>query len=634
MSGNLWVYTFKAGSLGQRAYGSVTTSKADSMWSGTERPEKDFYIDTSYEQHCEYDIRSSSKEVVYEYSLKSWRDYVGDCDYNDAVSNCPNIQGSSWKRTLTTTCYCINRQPIVNAFGYFDNPRIPTQITIKTTVGNKVDEKIFDTSRDIEGRVGNYAYAVWQGDLNSEKSCPNPDSTEYMPIYVNSRWKIADANKYDEYKNFNDIFLAKFNDLYGTKPDPDFVESYISDINRRAYSFKDSSKSYGSLENQYQLIGAYAKKETESLIQYPVITMYLSADVNYLGIYTPSPKPKIISNESDNFETGDNGFIKVKILNDGESGQINVYADCSSGFDSSREDISLGSGKSTTVFLSLTGSGTKAVNNGKCTVYAEARGDVYDSSEVSVTVTVPTICTPNTRRCGGVSGNDILICDSEGLSEKIYKSCPEECKVINDVAQCISSGDGSKVLCDTDAFCINYFKDEISEGSCTTAVCKKGIFGGIFFGNGECLLDQKDTPECTKECNFKGFGKLIIFPDLSQSCFNSLGKLANIFYIVKIIAYFLALLLLPIFINSILKGFGLEGKKSEGKVDYMGILRIGLSIVIGWLVAVLIWTLLYLAIGLYVGIVIISFIVKSIIPASKAVSAFKMAKKIKNGKKK
>jgi hypothetical protein len=335
--------------------------------------------------------------------------------------------------------------------------------------------------------------------------------------------------------------------------------------------------------------------------------MYLSADVKFLGLYTPTPKPEIVSLTSNCFETP-SGMISAKIKNNGESGQINIYAECTSGFSASRQDIYLNSGSTSMVTLSLSGSGTLAKNLGSCKVYAEALGTKV-SKDVQTCVTIPKICIPNSERC---SEKNIMTCDSQGLSEKVTRTCPTSCFVKECMAQC----EEQPVECTTDEFCMAQNYDKASP--CKLWECKKSAFSTDVCAPKESEAKECKVDACNKTIKLGGF---IIFPDLSEKCFESkMSELPIVhtkyrgatyyYYIIQIGIYFLSLFLLWLPISELLKKLGLKGrgKKAEG-VD---IFRIALSVIVGWFVSVLIWSLLMAFIILAVIFVIGAIAVRAI----------------------
>ena len=600
-SGKSWVYTFRAGGLGQNAYGYVSTAVADQMNTGVERPKENLRIDTAYDQSCNYKIRQSSKTPVYEFSLKSWTDYVGGCDSADITAKCPNSIGY-WKPSLSTTCYCIDKKQIINNIGYIDNPEVRTKIDITVTVKGIIDKLSMDTSKSIQGAVGSNVYAVWQGNLDTGQSCSSP--FEVLPIYTSNGWVLSDQNRYTDYINNYNSFNLAVATWANTKPSPEKVTALLTEINSKAYGVRDARTSFGEINQKTDQNNAYINRPVLSFIQYPVLTLYVKAD--YLGIYTPVPKPEIVSASSNCFVTSQStGKIDVVVKNAGdERGDINVYAECDSGFFATRQQVSVSAGEQKSVSLPLSGTGAKAKNEGKCLVYAESVGTRV-SREVGVCATVPKICTPNQQRC---QMNDIKQCDAEGLNENVVQTCANGCDDSSGSAIC---NEEKTEGCKTDAECQNLMDDK---NECTIEYCDKSLVSSVSSAYNTCarrFATEEEKPSCHEGglCKpYLSIGFLTILPNLSEGCMDFFAK-------VKTVVFLIALLALPFIIAMLLKsfGFGGEGKKNKGK----NIFRIVFSILVGWLLAVLIWTLFWVAVGISVGILLIFVVSRKVLKAVK-----------------
>jgi hypothetical protein len=415
----VWILTVAQQGMGQYAYGKITSDEIGSK-SGT-KPEKNFTIDISYsKQACEYDIkRMQSATPIYEFRLAEWSvDFLTGCRESDAFKYCPNAyfygQYNKVYLGFTRDCFCIDRVPVTGAVApYIENPNVRTRSTITVSNGVEFSKLDVDTKGQISGFIGNNVYVIWNGNL-MKASCAS--QSPYYAFYQNGEWKIGFRDRYEAY-------LASLNSkmslsqLYACNLDRNCISLLVDEVNR-ASSLAQSTAIFGNLVNKTKLDGAVIEVNLEDFVQVPVYTFYVKA--SWLGIYQPVPDPQIVSAFSNKFKSGDYGEIVVTIRNDGDSGNIEVWAECESPFRpvETTKTLTIPKNQEFTTSIKITASSSQPVSK-SCIVYAKALNKIVSRS-VAVSVDPLIYCEPNKQRC---VGNERRLCNQYGSGETIIETC-------------------------------------------------------------------------------------------------------------------------------------------------------------------------------------------------------------------
>lgn len=398
VSGGLWLYTIRGGGLSQYAYGSYSPSLVDNLNEGSEKTTKTFSIDTFYDQYCEYPlVVNPSATPVYTLSdMYSWNspllgDLAAKCVAEAATkSECTGTDGYfAGKVGGQLKCYCTKYTKRAGAIGSapnFNSPSTSTDITITVDNGGTKSTQTFSTnSASVQGKVGDNVCAVWQGNLVTGSTCGLP-SSDVLPAYVGGNWKLLSKDRYDTYKADFTTLLSQFN----AQGNEEGIKATIADLNTKANNYLNNPISFGVIENPSSQTTAKITKKLTTLIQYPVLSMYVKA--SWIGVVTPIPKPDITSAISSCFGAGEAGVIKVTVKNIGtERGAINLYGTCPAGFNVQRQDITLDPGASTIVNMPLTGTTDQLELKGTCTITAETIEN-KDTATVGVCVTGHPVC--------------------------------------------------------------------------------------------------------------------------------------------------------------------------------------------------------------------------------------------------
>lgn len=417
LDGKAWQITFRSGGLGQSYYGSFSPSEVESRTQGDSRPEESFSIQVEYEdQICNYDISGTSANTpIYDdVKMETWA-----CFLNPSLSDAKEQFGSGTilffgKDSVFSggakQCWAIGsstKSPV----GNLGSPDLESEFTISIDAGSDSASRTFNTlSGSTQGTIGDFAYATWQGNLVSGKSCPDKDP--FIPIYVNGVWRVGRQSSYTTYESS----LRNLNTLSRRER-----EIAISDIRTLASRAK-SAQSFGSLNSRTSLNSASVEVKIQDQLQFPLTTMWIEAES--IGIFTPAPEADLFSPNSDCFATGEQGSIEVGIENVGDvNGIWNLFAECESPFKSSRNiQVSLRPGQSTTRLIPISASASDE-ERGRCVIIAESPSG-QEKTSVGVCVKPQVTCEPGESFCSTNADKEVVKkCSSNGATSTIIKTC-------------------------------------------------------------------------------------------------------------------------------------------------------------------------------------------------------------------
>lgn len=461
----LWVYTIAGGGAsGQYATGSYSPNLVGDLYSGNTQPSKTFKVTTQYRQYCDYQISTNLYATpIYELGTPTfWK--VGFFEY-PSIARCGNqasektecTQTGQYKYGLTNDLYCwcspyIKRTGAIGNYLTLNNPSVRTTGTITSSDGITTYSEDMSSVGNSVKTISPNVCAVWNGQLVSGQTCGElTGGAVPLPIYVSgtNNWQLISKDTYDTY-------LIKWNTLNnelnigGMKKDD--ISSKISTFNYYPKTALSSKLTYGTINNPASITGAKVVKELSTLIQYPIITMYIKA--NWLGVVTPSPIASITQNPtSECFVSGQNGVIQLKVKNIGEQGTIAVTGTCDGGFIVQKDEQTYNSGEEKTIYLTLTGSTGIEEFKSTCTIKASAL-----TQSVSRTVEV---CVEGIPTCE-------LIKDTCKDNNIVY--CPTPFSEITLKENCVLQG----AVCEYDKNGLAYCKIEGKEPVCGNGICEEG----------------------------------------------------------------------------------------------------------------------------------------------------------------
>ncbi len=414
LNGKVWILTFSAGGLGQSYSGTITPSDIDSKTSDSTTTTKNLNINVVYENtECQYPIQSAGLlKPIYDIIYKEYSCFFSPSESSAKKdSGLTNILYFGKYSGLTCFVFGYNTQSIVGNLG---QTNVNAPFTINLEVDGKNAIKRIDTlTGSNQGAIGDYAYAIWGGNLVSGVSCPQTTNNLYVPIYVNGNWRLGSKQSYDTY-------VSLINNAPTTSKDSNTI---LYNNLKKAISNAKVSRSFGSIESSSSLSNAIIKYTTASAIQFPVTTLYIKADT--LGIFTPTPDIRPTSASSNCFKTGDTGLISVNIKNYGESGTFNVYATCLSPFSTTQTITgSLNKDEVRTINIPLSASASEKTSK-SCTVFIESGGTTKQiNSNVCVDPHITCLVAYPTKFCGILNNQEVVQqCSSDGFSTKTIETC-------------------------------------------------------------------------------------------------------------------------------------------------------------------------------------------------------------------
>ena len=289
----------------------------------------------------------------------------------------------------------------------------------------------------VKGYVGDNVYAIWLGNLETGDACDLP-STTVVPAYVTGNWKLYSNSKYDTWVGTWENFENDILECTSNCPSEEEIEAQVNNVNSKANDFTNTVVTFGNFENKADINNAKVRLEVISLIQKPLLTMYVKA--SWIGIITPTPVPKITDISSSCFGSGEKGFISTTIENTGETGTIDVFGQCDAGFDVESEAITINANQEKTISLELTGSTDEEKLNGKCTITAQGL-EISDTETIDVCVEGIKFCTAGNQWC---DQNQVIECDNDEIHTSIKDICSstEICQIEGNDASCVKKDGG------------------------------------------------------------------------------------------------------------------------------------------------------------------------------------------------
>ena len=420
LDGEVWVYSFRMGGLGQKLVGLV---EAEDVSVDGKQPEYDFEFSAEMiKQECIYDIAPTSDTKIYSIEKITGAgdaiNFLGQCIPGEWEKVCTDNSKEAlfaYKQILLK-CEIICGTPLTSVVGHLDTQAdLNSQIELTATSRGITNTLSFNTLTDeSRGKIGDNTYAIWQGDLSSGVSCP--DSSQYKPIYRDNKWVLVDNQKYDDYRDvLNDVEMISDKGEYD-----DWKERYD-----RAKAQALYTKSFGDIQNPSEMFNSQIKSEVIGRpITYPTITAYIKAD--WLGVYTPVGEPKILSSVSECFMPSASGIIVVDIKNVGdELGSFVVTAECESELFNLRHSVpaTIKAGDTQKVYLPISGGDTDKKINSRCNVIVSGIA-LSDNMYTDVCINPVQTCKIGELQC--VEDN-IRQCNEHGTGWNLFKDCDYIC---------------------------------------------------------------------------------------------------------------------------------------------------------------------------------------------------------------
>jgi hypothetical protein len=430
----VWILSVMQGGLAQNALGVIDNEEVGAM-SGT-KPKYDLKIEMSWDKlSWEYPIHVDYSSLpIRSYTLITWDDWRLVCYESDAKAKCGSY--IYWgKFPMSATCFCIKETQETSYMGYLDNCNIHSISTIKLTAKDRTYSETIDTKGEISKNIGPYAYVVWDGNL-MKQNCPT--QSPYKPFY-NVGWQLGDANYYNDYVHYyRDFREYMASCVAGANCDKATISTKINYVNSYGSNFIQQPKKFGEIIDSSSTDKAYVDLTVTSDVQVPLYTFYVSA--SWLEIYQPQPKPQIVEAKGVDFKSGEYGFLYVKFKNVGDTGNFEVWAECSSPIYvlDSTKTIGVSVGGESETYIKV-GGNVASKSCQSCTIKVKGAGtNNIDSREVQVCVDPQKVCNPGTKECSQ-DLTYIRQCNSEGSGWVRYHDCAsdEYCTYVEGEPKCV-----------------------------------------------------------------------------------------------------------------------------------------------------------------------------------------------------
>lgn len=464
----LWLYTLRGGGSGQWAEGVITPNKVNNKYNGedSDLPTKTLKIDSKYEQFCEYPIkRDYSATPIYTLSEPvEWG--FSTCSEQDAIDHCGGTLRYYGRYSTPFSCWCLKEVKKTGAIGStsnFNNPSKRTDWEIEVEVDGDKDTESFSSSGRIRGKIGENVCSVFQGTLGTGDVC-DLTSENVLPIYTDGTWKLAQREKYTNYKiEYSSFYSAVESHCWGWT-DKNCINEVKNKVNNKAMEVLNSRVKTGTIDEPSRESGAKIIKKLSTFQDYPVLSLYVRAD--WLGVVTPIPDPKIKEIFSECFGSGRQGTIKVKIKNEGnERGEVDIYAECDNEFHVERKSVSFNAGDEKTIYLKISGTTDSEKLKGNCKVYADAIENI-DDANVEVCVTGHATCTKGEEWCE--DGNAWVCIDS--IKPQIKENCKDKDMLCN------YASNGTTFCAKEENWCLEHPEDP----KCGSGECGYWVNWGFF----------------------------------------------------------------------------------------------------------------------------------------------------------
>jgi len=471
----------------QRLVGRFTKDMINSVNDDPQKIKQGFTIDFSItKSECQYPISRTYKKIYRLQYEKRTLMLPWDIDAfkNECFSKPYDV---IWflKRPWSFDHYCIWFSPEAEIGDLIKtNFVFSSKVYLKTddgktalsdvTVGNLESRSVF-----LKYAGSKVAHIQWTGLSWSGTSCPEYPSL-YGAIYKDGKWKLVKKENINSYISNNNINVlqAKLDPNLGG--DPGRVESEINVWNRWTdLALTTTYPSKTTFSGETSISAAKVIFDPETILYYPDLTIRLKAD--WVGIYLPVGKPKIISLSSPEATTGEFAYIEAKIRNEGEDASFNIEVKCDSPYirpERTIQTVPFKAGEEKTVLIKLSGSTTDTIEKSSCTVtvYDNENPEYRSTATTTVTYKKILVCPEGAIECYGE--RTIRYC-KDGTWK--YTTCKEDevCDYVDGKAQCVKKEEGGPPPPPPTEECIWW--NPLTWGACISAGNIFAILTGILF---------------------------------------------------------------------------------------------------------------------------------------------------------
>ncbi|MFC1754235.1 hypothetical protein ACFL96_12740 [Thermoproteota archaeon] len=409
IGGRAWLITVSQNGEGQSISGVISKDQLIDEQDNVEA-QNDVSIDIMLdEMYATYTIQNTDEKI---YNLE-WKE-------TNSFDSCDGYDGNVVINVFAKYCF---KFTTASSYGLLGTPstNFESTLTIKSGYNTETAKLYSLTSSSVN--FGDGGSASWVGSLTSGELPPIASDQKISAIYA-SGWRTIDDNKYREYRTYADSSFESCLANSGDKLRCLQNYNYYAD---KAMELKSLISQGGSQATVYGTQSSgQVKLDLEKSILFPVITLRLRSDwIGTVSINIPVGTPKIESVLTEEFQTGDTGFITVNSKNIGDAdGSFALSVECGSSFSVQGTTVNLPILKPqdiTTSFIPIT-SDVSSKTSQSCSVklYDRNNPSVYDTKNILVSSNPILLCSPGDKR---INGNNIEQCNISGSGWFIIESC-------------------------------------------------------------------------------------------------------------------------------------------------------------------------------------------------------------------
>lgn len=431
-----------------------TTLKADGQ-TATEKVKLETNLDY---QECQWDvIRDRDKivyevdEVYYQYGGVSAFDLSATCGYPTSNSD------SAWCSSHTGDRFVYSSHKIQNSYncirvcyalkqkGFASEvvdgvAKSQTTFTLTTSEGEVGKAVLNDDETTDKITYGSKTVGQVQllGNLWSGGTCDAKVERQQLMAFaststIGAQWIPIERQDWNDYRSYDQLLTLRIQNCQNVVSESSCYQGIKSSYNNYASSVQTEEPFFIWGENtlakdyvEYDRNEGYFYAQINDVVAYPLFRLFVDAD--FVEIGQLSGMPKILSVDSNCYQSGTEGKIAVEVKNVGTgTGKFEIISECPSPFErlESTETRELAVGATQTVYIDITGGSiAQAKITDYCTITAKdiADPDKQDQATVEMCLEKITTCDSGETRC---DGNVVQVCRAGDYED--FKTCDYKC---------------------------------------------------------------------------------------------------------------------------------------------------------------------------------------------------------------
>jgi len=302
--------------------------------------------------------------------------------------------------------------------------------------GQPKEQMTFSTFFEYAGEK--IAYLKWQGNLQSGRSCPVTEGlvpvsgytiTGFPPEPIPHGWKLISRSLISDYEDWHHEVVKTIDDCnIGLPCDGQKLIKAMNSLNNvisEIEKAEDRLKQRGFQPTSTMDKIIVSIKNPIYYPTYPIFTLHIKAET--IGIKQLVAIPKFVERSlSLSAREGETVYAKPHLKNEGETGDIDLYLSCDSGYYwSGKTEVKSGSIVELSIPIALPRDIMTRFTD-ICRLTARSLGG-EDTIDIYINWIPETTCTPGQTRC---IGDDLYVCNQYGTGWDFYKHCEFGCDPI------------------------------------------------------------------------------------------------------------------------------------------------------------------------------------------------------------